>query len=166
MKKEECLSVIQFGYFLTNKSSQRVKILTYTFPAHRRVHAILYTQFLIIFKMVAVFVWVPSFSDHAHNNLWMFWVCLGLMYALMNALISCDNLRTKYIVAIVLAICEAYMLGILSTLHQEKELVIATAATAMLTLVFTASAFRVRSWWWREGRRESRRGKEGRKGGM
>ncbi|XP_027234770.2 protein lifeguard 1 isoform X1 [Penaeus vannamei] len=108
----------------------------------RRVHAILYTQFLIIFKMVAVFVWVPSFSDHAHNNLWMFWVCLGLMYALMNALISCDNLRTKYIVAIVLAICEAYMLGILSTLHQEKELVIATAATAMLTLVFTASAFR------------------------
>ncbi|XP_069971405.1 protein lifeguard 1 isoform X2 [Penaeus vannamei] len=111
----------------------------------RRVHAILYTQFLIIFKMVAVFVWVPSFSDHAHNNLWMFWVCLGLMYALMNALISCDNLRTKYIVAIVLAICEAYMLGILSTLHQEKELVIATAATAMLTLVFTASAFRMRS---------------------
>ncbi|XP_047481793.1 protein lifeguard 1-like [Penaeus chinensis] len=114
----------------------------------RKVYAILCTQLLITFGLVAIFVWVPAVSNYALNNQWTLWVAIGLTFTMIIALSCCGNLRRKspynFIALFVFTLCEAYLLGIVSASYQGKEVAIAIVATAVVTLVLTLFAFQTK----------------------
>ncbi|XP_042871651.1 protein lifeguard 1-like isoform X2 [Penaeus japonicus] len=114
----------------------------------RKVYAILCTQLLITFGMVAIFVWVPSVREYAFNNQWMLWVAICLTFAMVIALSCCGNLRRKspqnYIALFVFTICEGYLLGVVSASYQGNEVAIAIVATAIVTLGLTLFAFQTK----------------------
>lgn len=112
------------------------------------MYAILCTQLLITFGLVAIFVWVPSVSDYALNNMWMLWVAISLTFVMVIALSCCGNLRRKspynYIALFVFTLCEGYLLGVVSASYEGKEVAIAIVSTAVVALVLTLFAFQVR----------------------
>ncbi|XP_037803791.1 protein lifeguard 1-like [Penaeus monodon] len=114
----------------------------------RKVYAILCTQLLITFGLVAIFVWVPSVSDYALNNMWMLWVAISLTFVMVIALSCCGNLRRKspynYIALFVFTLCEGYLLGVVSASYEGKEVAIAIVSTAVVTLVLTLFAFQTK----------------------
>ncbi|XP_063615382.1 protein lifeguard 1-like [Penaeus indicus] len=114
----------------------------------RKVYAILCTQLLITFGLVAIFVWVPDVGQYALNNQWMLWVAIGLTLTMVIALSCCGNLRRKspynYIALFVFTICEAYLLGVVSASYEGTEVAIAIVSTAVVTLVLTLFAFQTK----------------------
>nr|XP_027231734.1 protein lifeguard 2-like [Penaeus vannamei] len=116
----------------------------------RKVYTILCTQLLVTFGIIAIFVGVPAVSDYTYNNLWMLWVAIGLSFALIICFCCSGNLRRKtpwnYIALSVFTICEGFLLGVASAHYQGKEVAIAVATTAAVTLVLTLYACQVRGW--------------------
>nr|XP_027224551.1 protein lifeguard 2-like [Penaeus vannamei] len=104
----------------------------------RRVLTTLTMQLIVTFGLAAMFVRVPSFSVYAENNLRTFGFSLSVMCAMMLALVFCCNLRKKspdkYIMLLVVAICEAYMLGDMSSCKEDVDMAIVVTMTVMLLL--------------------------------
>nr|XP_027224514.1 protein lifeguard 1-like [Penaeus vannamei]XP_027224515.1 protein lifeguard 1-like [Penaeus vannamei] len=103
-----------------------------------RVLTVLAPQLLVTFGLAAMFVRVSSFSAYAHRNPGTFGFSLSVMCAMMLALVFCCNLRKKspdkYIMLLVVAICEAYMLGDMSSCKEDVDMAIVVTMTVMLLL--------------------------------
>ncbi|ROT68065.1 hypothetical protein C7M84_013844 [Penaeus vannamei] len=99
----------------------------------RRVLTVLAPQLLVTFGLAAMFVRVSSFSAYAHRNPGTFGFSLSVMCAMMLALVFCCNLRKKspdkYIMLLVVAICEAYMLGDMSSCKEDVDMAIVVTMT-------------------------------------
>lgn len=125
---------------------------------------VLAPQLLVTFGLAAMFVRVSSFSAYAHRNPGTFGFSLSVMCAMMLALVFCCNLRKKspdkYIVLLVVAICEAYMLGDMSYCKEALDVTIALTMVVLMGLSVLASWVR---WWWREmeGRKKGVMEREG-----
>ncbi|XP_069971404.1 protein lifeguard 1 [Penaeus vannamei] len=108
-----------------------------------RVLTVLAPQLLVTFGLAAMFVRVSSFSAYADRNPGTFGFSLGVMCAMMLALVHSGNLRKKspdkYIVLLVVAICEAYMLGDMSYCKEALDVTIALTMVVLMGLSVLAS---------------------------
>uniref|UniRef100_A0A0P4WTP6 Protein lifeguard 1 n=1 Tax=Scylla olivacea TaxID=85551 RepID=A0A0P4WTP6_SCYOL len=114
----------------------------------RKVYAVLTSQLIITFGIVAVFVLVPDVQKFAVRNQAVFWTAFGLTLAMVIALSCCGNLRRKtphnYIALFVFTLCEGYLLGSVAATFEAKDVLIAVGATIVVTIGLTLFAFQTK----------------------
>ena len=113
----------------------------------RKVYAVLTSQLIITFGIVAVFVLVPDVKTFAQTNQTVFWVAFGVTFAVVIALSCCGNLRRKtphnYIALFLFTLCEGYLLGSVAATFEAQDVLIAVGATIVVTTGLTLFAFQV-----------------------
>lgn len=114
----------------------------------RKVYAVLSSQLIITFGIVAVFVLVPEVQKFAATNMVVFWVAIGITLAIVIALSCGGNFRRKtpynYIALFLFTLCEGYLIGSAAATFQAQDVLTAVGATIVVTIGLTLFAFQTK----------------------
>jgi FtsH-binding integral membrane protein len=109
----------------------------------RKVYGILGTQLSITAALVCLAL-VDSVRLFIHNNIFIFYICIGLSVFIAIPLICCRSVArkvpTNYILLTVWTLCESYMVATCASFYDVKTVVIAAIMTAGVTIALSLYA--------------------------
>lgn len=104
----------------------------------KRTFSILFVQLLVTFGVVALFTLVDSVQTYVQERPGLVWLAIFLSFAFLITLGCCgDMVRTypaNYILLSCFTLCEAYLLGVVSSYYQTPSVFYAILMTLVVTL--------------------------------
>lgn len=114
----------------------------------RKVYAILMVQLAITFAFISLFVYSEPVRLYTQEHSEMVIVAIFLVFALMIAMACCDNVRRQFplnfICLFLFTFVESFLLGVVSSSYDAKEVMWAAGICAFICLGLTAFAFQTK----------------------
>ncbi|KAH8285681.1 hypothetical protein KR054_012339 [Drosophila jambulina] len=114
----------------------------------RKVYLILMGQLLVTFGAVALFVFHQGTRNFAQNNMWLFWVSLGVMLVTMLCMACCESVRrqtpTNFIFLGLFTAAQSFLMGVSATRYAPREVLLAVGITAAVCLALTLFAWQTK----------------------
>lgn len=114
----------------------------------RKVYAVLASQLLVTFGIVAVFCFVQQVSDYVLRNSWTVWTALALNLVLFIVLVCVPGVRRQHpwnlICLMGFTVCEGFMLGAVASTYSTNSVLQAVAYTAIIVICLTLFAFQTK----------------------
>ncbi|XP_014235708.1 protein lifeguard 1 isoform X1 [Trichogramma pretiosum] len=114
----------------------------------RKVYSILMLQLLITFGMVALFSFNANAKQFALQHTEIVWICMIVTFVLLIAMACCTNVRRQapmnFIFLMIFTIAEAVLLGFVSSMHDEKYVLMAVGITVVICFSLTLFAFQTK----------------------
>lgn len=114
----------------------------------RKVYSILMAQLSVTLAFIAWFLYHEPTRRFVHNNVWLFFVALVVVFVAMITLACCGEVRrkapTNYILLGVFTVAEAFLLGVTSASYEAVEVLMAVGITAAVCLALTLFAFQTK----------------------
>lgn len=113
-----------------------------------KVYAILMVQLLITVGFICFFTFLPEGEMFVINNTWLLWTSMGLSFVFLIPMVCVQTLRRSFplnfIILFLFTLCEAVMVGMVTSLYEQDAVLIAVALTAGITLVLTIFAMQTK----------------------
>jgi protein lifeguard len=127
-------------------SEQKLRLLRHGFI--RKVFSIVGLQLLLTFGIVAIFVLVPALKAFVQANVWSLYLAISLSFSIV-IMLSCKisvfaRSPGNMIGLFVFTLCEAYLVGTISSFFNVDLILTAFGGTLLLVLALTLFAFQTR----------------------
>uniref|UniRef100_A0A1E1W7J0 Protein lifeguard 1 n=1 Tax=Pectinophora gossypiella TaxID=13191 RepID=A0A1E1W7J0_PECGO len=114
----------------------------------RKVYSILMCQLLITMGFISLFIFHGPTQRWAHANPWLFWVAFVMTFVLLIAMACCPNVRRttpmNFIFLAIFTIAESFLLGVISSVYNVNEVMMAVGITAAVCLALTLFALQTK----------------------
>ncbi|GAB6032083.1 hypothetical protein CHUAL_010447 [Chamberlinius hualienensis] len=114
----------------------------------RKVYAILLVQLTITVGFIALCVFEPNTKGFMIRNPYIWWIAFAMTFILLIVLACCPNVRRNYPTNIILlgifTLCEAVLLGAVSSVYDNTSVIIAVGVTALVALGLTIFSFQTK----------------------
>lgn len=114
----------------------------------RKVYSILMAQLSVTLGFIAWFLYHEPTRRFVHNNSWLFFVALIVVFVALITLACCGEVRrrapTNFILLGVFTLGEAFLLGVTSASYEAVEVLMAVGITAAVCLALTLFAFQTK----------------------
>ncbi|GAA6074926.1 protein lifeguard 3, partial [Tachysurus ichikawai] len=114
----------------------------------RKVYLILASQLLFTTSIVAVFVFVDPVRLFVTKNPAIYWVSLGVFFAVYLVLVCCEKARRRFPLNLVLlfifTLAMSYMTGTISSYYNTKTVFLAVGITALVCVAVTVFSFQTK----------------------
>lgn len=114
----------------------------------RKVYTILSFQLAITVAFISIFLFIQPVQVWFASNFWISWVLLGVIIAVMIALVCCGDVRRKYPLNLILlgifTIAESILLGAISASYKVDTVLIAVGITAVVVVGLTIFSFQTK----------------------
>ncbi|GMH45764.1 hypothetical protein BSKO_13727 [Bryopsis sp. KO-2023] len=104
----------------------------------RKVFGILSIQLLLTVAISIPIVTVDSISNYIFNNIWVFYLSLGLSFVFLLSLVCCPgaihSYPINYVLLFAFTICEGFLVGTISATYDAKSVVLAAGLTLGITI--------------------------------
>ncbi|XP_063697378.1 protein lifeguard 2-like isoform X2 [Culicoides brevitarsis] len=114
----------------------------------RKVYMILMVQLLITFGVIALFVFHEPTKKWTYEHPELFWIAFAVMIVTLISMACCTNVRRKtpmnFIFLFLFTLAEAFLLGVVSSVYDVQEVLMAVGLTAGVCLALTLFAFQTK----------------------
>lgn len=114
----------------------------------RKVYTILSFQLAVTIAFISMFLFLKPVQFWFVSNFWISWVLLGVIIAVMIALVCCGDVRRKYPLNIILlgifTVAESMLLGAISASYNVDTVLIAVGITAVVVIGLTIFSFQTK----------------------
>ncbi|CAG5123617.1 unnamed protein product [Candidula unifasciata] len=129
-----------FGASFSNKAIRRAFI--------RKVYMILFTQLLVTFSFICLFIFVDSVKRWVQENMWFYLLAYGLFLVFYITLACCPSVRRQYpgnlICLAVFTLAFSYMAATISSFHDTGIVLLAAGITAAVCLSISLFAIQTK----------------------
>ncbi|XP_044001569.1 protein lifeguard 1-like [Aphidius gifuensis] len=114
----------------------------------RKVYALLISQLLLTFGIVAFFFFHPATNSYVNNNRWLIFVALGVIIVTLISISCCSNIRRKtpmnYIFLFIFTGAYGFFIGVISSLYSGDKILLVFGITIVLCFCLTIFAFQTK----------------------
>ncbi|KAK3569119.1 hypothetical protein QTP86_023991 [Hemibagrus guttatus] len=114
----------------------------------RKVYLILASQLLFTASIVAVFTFVDPVRLFVIQYPAIYWVSLGVFFAVYLVLVCCEKARRRFplnlVLLFVFTLAMSYMAGTISSYYETKAVFLAVGITALVCIVVTVFSFQTK----------------------
>lgn len=105
-------------------------------------------QLLITFGVIALFVFHEPTQKWTYKHPELFWIAFAVMLVTLISMACCTNVRRKtpmnFIFLFLFTLAESFLLGIVSSVFEVEEVLMAVGLTAGVCLALTLFAFQTK----------------------
>ncbi|XP_068618319.1 protein lifeguard 1 [Battus philenor] len=128
------------GFDFTEKSIRRGFI--------RKVYSILMCQLLVTMGFISLFLFHEPTKKWVAQNSFLLWVAIAVLFVCIIAMACCPNIRrtapTNFIFLFVFTLAQSFLLGVITSVYNVSEVMIAVGITAGVCLGLTIFAFQTK----------------------
>lgn len=114
----------------------------------RKVYSILMCQLLVSMGFISLFLFHEKTRLYVAHNQWLFWLAFAVVIVTMISMACCSSVRRtapmNFIFLAIFTGAESFLLGVISSVYQAKEVMMAVGITAAVCLALTIFAFQTR----------------------
>lgn len=105
-------------------------------------------QLLITFGVIALFVFHEPTQKWTYAHPELFWISFAVMLVTLISMACCTNVRRKtpmnFIFLFLFTLAESFLLGVVSSVYEVQEVLMAVGLTAGVCLALTIFAFQTK----------------------
>lgn len=114
----------------------------------RKVYSLLFTQLLVTFGIITIFVFQYDANLWAKQNLMMLWIGIGVTFVIIIALGCCEGLRRQvpinFMLLAIFTLAQSFTLGMVCAFIDPYIVLMAVGITAAVSFALTLFAFQTR----------------------